>query len=210
MRRSPGSATTRIHSPSPRRVFALSCILIYAPLTHLPPKKQAVNFGPTVSRDVATILTSFAKAPLLLCRSFEDDAFAIQPERDPELHDQLIKMWLRNRAAARPIMWKALQKASKQKVIFDHGDSAIMQSPFTTSVTVSGAKISVDVFVSESLPSVVKRCGLTPGMPCGVMLLLKVISIQTRSDPIFQATAQRPTATSHLFNRRTVPTRAPS
>lgn len=46
-------------------------------------------------------MASFQKAPLLLCRSFEDDAFTVQPERDPELHAELVRMWLRRRDSAR-------------------------------------------------------------------------------------------------------------
>ena len=89
----------------------------------------------------------------------------MQPERDPELHENLVRMWLRQRLAARSTMWGALQRASTQRVVFDpsSGDSPVMEGPFTAVLSNVAGGFEVDIHVSDSFKATMARGTMSPG-----------------------------------------------
>ena len=112
------------------------------------------------------------KAPLLLCGSFGDAAFARQPEEDGALHDALMRMWLRAQMVRRTRMWDALRAISKQTITFCEytGDlpATKVVPPFTTVTTVqhSGC-VTVEVSMNDGLPASVVKHHARPGGDAG-------------------------------------------
>ena len=135
----------------------------------LAPPTQVMR-GPAVWKpSVGTLIAVFPKAPLLLCGTFGDAAFAVQPEDDAALQDALLRMWLRKQEGRRAAMWAALRNVCAQRVVFDtrHGDNPPLKVPFTARLKVvpdgGGCAIIVQVSIDETFPSYVTRVGAHPG-----------------------------------------------
>lgn len=61
------------------------------------------------SQDASLLRGTLDRATAMLCRSFENDAFCVQPEVDEQLHGALLRMWGRQRALLAKIIWKNIQ-----------------------------------------------------------------------------------------------------